>query len=391
MSFSIHALVREQEQYVVAMRRHFRRRPELGGQEYETQKKIIAELSAIGLEPRPAAGTGVIAEITGSRPGPTVAIRADIDALPIQDEIDQPYRSENDGLCHACGHDGHTAMLLGIARVFRAMRTELAGNIRLLFQPSEERFPGGAEAMIAAGALQGVTAVIGAHLWQPLAAGTMGITYGPMMASPDEFTITIQGRGGHGSMPQQTIDPIYVGAQIVLALKTITGSQISANELAVLSLGAFKAGEVFNIIPDSAVLQGSVRTFSPAVRETIFACIEQICSGICAASGAAYTLENCNGYPPVINDPRLAGIVALAGKAVLGDSQVIEICPVMGAEDFSRYQEQVPGCFLFIGIGNQEKGIVYPHHHPKFDMDEQALAQGVEIMAGAALRLLAET
>ncbi len=388
MKFSVHTLVREQEQYVVAMRRYFRQTPELGGQEYETQKKIMAELRSMGLEPRQAAGTGVIAEITGSRPGKTVAIRADIDALPIQDEIDQPYRSQNEGLCHACGHDGHTAMLLAIARVFNAMKTELAGSIRLLFQPSEERFPGGALAMIADGALQGVAAVIGAHLWQPLAAGTIGITYGPMMASPDEFTITIQGRGGHGSMPHQTIDPIYVGAQIVLALKTITGNQISTNELAVLSLGAFKAGEVFNIIPDSAVLQGSVRTFSPQVRETIFTGIEQICAGICAAAGAAYTLENCNGYLPVVNDPRIAGVVALAGKTVLGDEQVIEICPVMGAEDFSRYLEQVPGCFLFIGIGNQEKGIIYPHHHPKFDMDEQALVHGVEIMTEAALQLI---
>ncbi|MDF2876495.1 MAG: N-acetyldiaminopimelate deacetylase, partial [Sporomusa sp.] len=354
----------------------------------ETQKKIISELRSMGLEPRQAAGTGVIAEITGSRPGKMVAIRADIDGLPIQDEIDQPYRSQNAGVCHACGHDGHTAMLLGLAKVFRGMQAELTGNIRLLFQPSEECFPGGALAMIADGALDGVDTVIGAHLWQPLEVGTMGITYGPMMASPDEFTITIQGCGGHGSMPQQTIDPIYVGAQIVLALKTITGNQVSANELAVLSLGVFKAGEVFNIIPDSAVLQGSVRTFSQRVRDTIFACIEQLCSGICAASGATYTLDNRNGFPPVINNPQIAGVVAAAGNAVLGESRVIEISPAMGAEDFSWYQQQVPGCFMFIGIGNKEKGVSYPHHHPKFDMDEQALSYGVEVMAEAALRLL---
>ncbi|HWR08404.1 amidohydrolase [Sporomusa sp.] len=388
MKISIHDLVKEQQHYVIAMRRYFRMTPELGGQEFETQKKIISELRSMGLEPRQAAGTGVVAEITGSRPGKMVAIRADIDGLPIQDEIDQPYRSQNAGVCHACGHDGHTAMLLGLAKVFSGMRAELTGNIRLLFQPSEERFPGGALAMIADGALDGVDTVIGAHLWQPLEVGTMGITYGPMMASPDEFTITIQGCGGHGSMPQQTIDPIYVGAQIVLALKTITGNQISTNELAVLSLGVFKAGEVFNIIPDTAVLQGSVRTFSQRVRDTIFACIEQLCSGICAASGATYTLDNRNGFPPVINNPQIARGVAAAGNAVLGESRVIEISPAMGAEDFSWYQQQVPGCFMFIGIGNKEKGVSYPHHHPKFDMDEQALSYGVEIMAEAALRLL---
>ncbi|HWR43773.1 amidohydrolase [Sporomusa sp.] len=388
MKNSVHDLVKKQHDFVVAMRRHFRMSPELGGQEYETQKKILSELRSMGLELRQAAGTGVIAEIKGSRPGKTVAIRADIDALPIQDEIDQPYRSQNDGICHACGHDGHAAMLLGVARVLNAMRDELTGNIRLLFQPSEELFPGGALNMIADGALDGVDVVIGAHLWQPLEVGTMGITYGPMMASPDQFTITVQGHGGHGSMPHQTVDPIFVGSQIVLALKTITGNQVSANELAVLSMGVFKAGEAFNIIPDSAVLQGTVRTFSQSVRETIFACIERICSGICAASGATYTLDSCYGFPPVINNPQVAEVVADAGKEVLGESQVIEISPAMGGEDFSCYQQQVPGCFIFIGIGNKEKGISYPHHHPKFDMDEQALDYGVAVMAGAALQLL---
>jgi amidohydrolase len=370
------------------MRRYFRTFPELGGQELGTQRKILSELRAIGLEPRKAAGTGVIVEIKGSEPGKTVAIRADIDALPIQDEINQPYRSQHAGLCHACGHDGHAAMLLGIARVLRGIQDELTGTVRLLFQPSEELFPGGAMEMIADGAMDGVDAVIGAHLWQPLEVGTMGITYGPMMASPDQFTITVQGSGGHGSMPHQTVDPIQVGAQIVLALKTITGNNVSANDLAVLSMGVFKAGDAFNIIPDSAILQGTVRTFSQSVRETVFANIDKICSGFCLASGATYTLESCYGFPPVVNNPQIAGVVAAAGNKVLGESQVIELSPAMGGEDFSYYQQQVPGCFMFIGIGNKEKGIVYPHHHPKFDMDEKALSYGIEVMACAAVSLL---
>ncbi|SDF14898.1 M20 metallopeptidase family protein [Sporolituus thermophilus] len=388
MEQKIHALVTENHEYIVGLRRHFRAHPEIGGQEFATQQKVMAELAAMGLEPRPAAGTGVIAEIKGVRPGKTVAVRADMDALPIQDEVDRPYRSQTAGVCHACGHDGHTAMLLGVAKVFTALRGELAGNIRLLFQPSEERFPGGALAMIKDGAMAGVDAVIGAHLWQPLDIGTLGITYGPMMASPDEFTITIKGKGGHGSMPYDAIDPIAIGAQIVLALKSIIGNEISHNERAVLSIGVFKSGEVFNIIPDTAMLKGTVRSFSPAVRGKIFGRIEQICQGICAAAGASFTLEKYFGYPPVVNDPAVAKVVAAVGREVLGGDKVLEVNPAMVGEDFSYYQQQAPGCFMFVGVGNKEKGIVYPHHHPKFDIDERGLGYGVEIMARTALRLL---
>lgn len=388
MNRSIHELANMQHEYVIRLRRHFRTFPEIGGQEYETQKKIITELAAMGLAPRIAAGTGVIVDIKGDRPGKTIAIRADIDALPIQDEVEQPYCSQNAGCCHACGHDGHTAVLLGIGKVFSAIRADLGGTVRLLFQPSEERYPGGAQAMIADGALEGVAAVIGAHLWQPLTVGTMGVTYGPMMASPDEFTITIKGFGGHGSMPHQTVDPLYVGAQIVLALKTITGNKIDANELAVLSLGMFKAGDIFNVIPDSAVLKGTVRTFSQTTREAIFAAVQQICDGICAAAGATNKLEIYYGFPPVINDPEIAKIVAQAGEGVMGREAVLELKPAMVGEDFSYYQQKVPGCFMFIGVGNKDKGIIYPHHHPKFDMDEIALCYGVEVMAVAALKLL---
>ncbi|WP_371381596.1 M20 family metallopeptidase [Sporomusa aerivorans] len=388
MKTQIHDIVVDNADYVIALRRHFRTFPEVGGKEYETQKKIMSELTAMGLTPKAIAGTGVIVQIDGGKPGKTVAIRADLDALPIQDEVEQPYCSQHAGICHACGHDGHTAMLLGIARVFNAIKSEMTGSIRLLFQPSEEQFPGGALGMIEEGALAAVDAIIGAHLWQPLEAGAMGITFGPMMAAPDQFTITVQGRGGHGSMPHQTIDPLYVGAQMVLALKTITGNNINANELAVLSLGMFKAGEVFNIIPDSAILQGTVRTFDTKTRELVFAHIDRIASGISAAAGATYKLESCFGHPPVVNNPQIAKVVAECGKRVLGKDAVIEISPVMVGEDFSFYQQHVPGCFMFIGIGNSNKGLIYPHHHPKFDMDEKALGYGVEIMVESALQLL---
>ncbi|MCX7781346.1 MAG: amidohydrolase [Negativicutes bacterium] len=381
--------VQQNQDYVIALRRHFRMNPETGGEEFRTQEKILAELKSLGIEARKAAGTGVIAEIRGARPGKTVAIRADIDALPIQDEIEQPYRSRISGRCHACGHDAHTAMALGVAKSLNTMRENITGNIRLLFQPSEEKFPGGALAMIEDGAMDGVDAVFGAHVWQPFAAGTAGISYGRTMASPDEYTITIQGKGGHGSMPQQTVDPLLVGAQIVLALKTIVGANVDPLEQAVVSLGMFKAGEVFNIIPDTAVLKGTVRTFDHAVRMSIFDRIEQIVRGMCAANGATYTFDKFLGYPPVINDPNIAAIAAAAAGETLGKAAVFEMKPVMGGEDFSYYQQKAPGAFLFIGVGNKEKGLIHPHHHPKFDIDETALVYGCEIMARTALKLLA--
>lgn len=374
--------------YIVAMRRHFRMYPEVGGEERETQKKIMAELTAMGVKAREAGGTGVIADIPGAPGGKTVAMRADIDALPITDESDKPYRSRTKGVCHACGHDGHAAMLLGAAKTFAAMGDELPGSVRLIFQPSEERFPGGAEIMIAAGAMDGVDAVVGAHLWQPLPVGVIGVTNGALMASPDEFTITIQGKGGHGSMPQDTIDSILVAAQIVLALRTITGANVDPREQAVLTIGMFKAGEVFNIIPDTAILKGTVRSFDQSVRDAVFAQMEAYCRGICAASGASYTIDPIFGYPPVVNNPKITAVVAEAGREVAG-VEVREAKPLMVGEDFSYYQHQAPGAFFLIGAGNPAKGCVHPHHHPKFDIDEDALGYGSQTMVRTVLKLLA--
>lgn len=383
----IKALAAQNKDYIIALRRHFRMYPEIGGEEFETQRKIVAELEALGLEPQIVAGTGVVAEIKGKTPGKTIALRCDIDALPIDDEIESAYRSQNQGVCHACGHDAHMAMALGAAKVLSSH--ELPGNVKLIFQPSEERFPGGAEAMVKAGVMDGVDAVIGAHVWQPFQAGTIGVSFGRTTASPDEFTLTIQGKGGHGSMPQQAIDPIFVGAQIAVALKAIVGNSVNPLEQAVVSLGAFKAGEVFNIIPDTAVLKGTVRTFENNVRMHVFDRIEQIASGICKAYGASFTLEKLLGYPPVINDPGVARLAFAATREVLGENGAFEMEPVMVGEDFSYFAQQAPGAFLFIGIGNPAKGVIYPHHHPKFDMDEDALVPGTEVMVRTICKLFA--
>lgn len=385
---TLHDIIKANEAYVIDLRRHFRQYPELGGQEVKTQEKIIFELKTMGLVPRTIAGTGVIAEFQGTRAGKTIAIRADIDALPIADEIEQPYHSLHAGCCHACGHDGHTAMLLGVAKALTESGRDIPGTIRFLFQPKEECFPGGAQTMVDAGALTGVAAIIGTHLWQPLPAGTMGITYGRLMASPSKFTITVQGKGGHGSMPHQTIDALAVGTQIVMGLRTIVGNHVDSLEPAVLSLGSFQSGNNYNIIPETAKLEGSVRTFSSSVRDVIFERIDAVCRGICGMAGATYLLEQFHGVPAVVNHPEFAAVMAQAGRDVLGNGGVKEVSPVMIGEDFSCYLEKVPGAFMLLGAGNKDKGIVYPHHHPRFDIDETVLTNGVAIMARTALQLL---
>ncbi len=382
--------VAKYQEYVIATRRHFHMNPETSGEEFATQQTIMEELSKIGLSPRKAAGTGVIADIVGALPGKTVALRADIDALPLQDEITQPYRSQVAGKCHACGHDGHMAMLLTMAKVFVDLQPVLPGNIRLLFQPTEEKFPGGAEAMIADGAMDGVDFVLGTHVWQTLAAGVVGIAYGRMMAAPDEFTINIQGKGGHGSMPQDTNSALTTGAEIVCMLNAIVAQAVDPIESAVLSIGMFRSGEVFNIIPDSAVIKGTIRSFDQAVRMRVWDRVDQICNGVCQAMGATYTLDKIFGYPPVINNPVVAAVVAEAGRESTDPAMVQEIRPCMGAEDFSYYLQKAPGMFLFLGIGNPATGAAFPHHHPKFDMDESALITGVEVMVRAALKLKAQ-
>ncbi len=380
-------LIEKHYDSIVSLRRHFHTYPELSAQEHNTQQRVLEELAVLGLTPRKIAGTGVIAKLQGNLPGKTIAIRADIDALGLQDECGKPYQSQNPGVCHACGHDGHTAMLIGAAKTLVELKEHLAGTIIFLFQPSEECFPGGAAPMVKEGALADVDAIIGTHLWQSLSAGTSGISYNRMMASPDSFTITIKGRGGHGSMPHQTVDPLLVGAQVVTSLHTIISRNIDPLEQAVLSIGSFKSGDTFNIIPDTATLVGTVRSFTMEIKKTIFDRIEQIVSGICLAAGATFQIEKNLGFPPLINNPQIAEVFANASVETLGAENTLTIDPVMGGEDFSVYLEKVPGAFIFIGTGNKDKGIIYPQHHPKFDIDEKALAYGTEIMVRTAMKL----
>ena len=387
----IRKLVAKHHEAVIALRRYFHTYPELGGEEFNTQKKVMEECTKLGLTPRRIAGTGVIADLAGAREGKTIAIRADMDALPVKDECEQPYHSQNHGVCHACGHDGHTAMLLGVAKVLTDLKDTLSGRIRFLFQPSEERFPCGAPAMIDGGALEGVDAILGAHLWQPLPVGTIGTRYDNLMAATDQFTVKIQGRGGHGSMPQQTVDALLTGAEVVVGINTIVSRNLDPSEIAVISTGIFKSGDVFNIIPDTAYINGTVRSFNQTVREKIFAKIEQVATGICASNGAECVCEPFYGLPPLINDRATTETVVEVAEEVMGKENVKMIKPVLAGEDFAYYLHEIPGAFMFIGAGNQDKGIIYPQHHPKYDIDENALAYGMEVMARSAVKLLGES
>lgn len=371
--------------YAIQTRRYFHMYPELSGKEYHTQTKIMEELTELGIPCRKAAKTGVIAEVKGKLPGKAVAIRADMDALPIADECGAAYQSQNFGVCHACGHDGHMALLLGTIRLLHELKDQISGTYRFLFQPSEEQFPSGASAMVDDGALIGVDRVIGAHIWQPLPLGKVGVSYGNLMAAPDKFTITIQGKGGHGSMPHQANDPILLAAQVVLALHTIVSRSIDPLSLAALSVGSIHAGIAFNVIPDTAVIEGTVRSFDDAVRNHIFTRIDEISNGICAANRASCTVKKVFGHPAVINDPAISEVIAEATAACRAPLTAEVIPPVMSGEDFSYYQKQVPGAFFFIGTGSDK--VTYPHHHPRFDIDETCLLYGMEVMTRAAIRL----
>ncbi|WP_368488734.1 M20 family metallopeptidase [Clostridium sp. BJN0013] len=376
---------------VVKLRRYFHTYPEVSKKEFNTQKKIIEVLNGLDLNIRKAAGTGVIAELKGEKPGKIVAIRADMDALAIDDEINKDYKSKNKGVCHACGHDGHTAMLIGVIKVLYDIRHRIEGTLRFIFQPSEEEVAdgSGAAAIIADGGLEGVEAIIGAHLWQPLGIGTVGISKGPVMAASDEFVIVIEGKAGHASMPHQTIDSILTASQIVVALNTIVGRDVDPMKQAVVSVGVFQSGHIYNAISGKAILKGTIRSLDEDVRKEVLLHIKKIVEHICDMAGAHCRLERSSCTYVLNNDSKITDIVLEAGKEIMGEG-AHEVKPCMSSEDFSYYLQKVPGCFIFIGIGNPKKGIVYPQHHPKYDIDELALLYGVEVMSNAALKLLSK-
>lgn len=374
---------------VVGWRRYLHQHPEPSFHEERTSQFVADTLAGFGgLEITRPTPTSVLARLVTGRPGPVLAIRADIDALPIHERNTHDFISTVPGTMHACGHDGHTAMLLGAAKVLAARRDALRGEVRFIFQHAEELFPGGAEALVRAGVMDGVDMVIGAHLWLPLAVGKVGVKAGALMAAPDTIRITIRGAGGHAALPHETVDSILVAAQVVVNLQTVVARNVDPLESAVVTIARIAGGSTHNVIPGSVELEGTVRTFDEALRRRMPELIERIVAGVTSAHGAAYDFEYERGYRPVVNDERAASLVRRAVVQALGPEHLSEAIPTMGGEDFSAYQQRAPGAFFFVGARCEERGITQPHHHECFDLDERALDYGTRIFVQAALDML---
>jgi amidohydrolase len=388
---NIENLVNEVKDEVVIWRRFLHRNPEISFQEEKTSDFVYETLISFGnLEVSRPTKTSVMARLLGEHPGKVLAIRADMDALPITEENTFEFVSRNPGVMHACGHDGHTAVLLGTAKILSSLKAQVKGEVRFLFQHAEETLPGGAEEMVQAGVMDGVDLVIGQHLWSPMETGKIGIGYGPVMASMDTFYLTIQGKGGHAAMPHQTIDSIVIATQVVSNLQQIVSRNIDPIDPVVLSVTKFIGGTTHNVIPDTVEIVGTTRTLNSSVRESLPQRMEEIIEGITKAHHATYTFKYDFGYRPVDNDQSVTSIIEEIARKVVGNQNVIPVRPTMGGEDFSAYQQKAPGTFFFVGAGNVDKGIIYPHHHPKFTIDEDSLEIALKMFLEATFEFLSE-
>ncbi len=378
---------------MVAMRRDLHEHPELAFEEVRTSSIVAQRLRTMGLEVQTGiAKTGVVGLLRGgaSKPGAkTIAIRADMDALPIHELNEIDYRSTIDGKMHACGHDGHTSILLAVADILHKRRTELTGNVKFVFQPAEERI-GGAEPMIQEGAMQGVDGIIGLHLISDYPLGRVGVRAGPIFASADRFILTVKGKGGHAAMPETTVDPIVISAYIVTALQTLISRETSPFSPAVITIGIIQAGTAFNIIPESAEMHGTMRAFSAEHRSKLVRRISEVAQGIATAMGGSCEIEVIDGCPPCVNDSTVTEIVHNAAVATVGEKEVDDGEEVMttGSDDMACFLQAVPGCYFIVGAKNEQKGANYPHHHPRFNIDEDALPIGVEVLSRAAMDFL---
>jgi amidohydrolase len=380
---------------VIADRRYLHQHPELGMQEYETSAYVVERLRALQVESirTGIANTGVTALIHGRKPGDGASkvalVRADMDALPILEENDVEYKSLSPGAMHACGHDAHTAMLLGVARILLDRRDQFSGTVKLLFQPAEEG-PGGAKPMIEQGVLENphVDAVFGLHVAQDLELGKIEVRPGPAMASSDRFNVIIQGKGGHGASPHLAVDPVMVAAYAVTTLQTIVSREVDPVDPAVVTVGKIQAGQANNVIPDTAELRGTVRSFNPERRQMLARRVQDVITGVAESFGASAQVEYQFGYPATINNPEMTDLVIEAARGVVGEDNVLIADLQMGAEDFSYFLQERPGCFFFVGTRNEERGLTWGHHHPRFDIDEDGMAIGMQVMASSVMRYL---
>jgi amidohydrolase len=384
---NVHQLVSEHKDLIIKMRRDLHRIPETAYTEKKTSAYVADYLNSLGLEVQTGiAQYGVVGLIKTDRPGPTLMIRADMDALPLKEDTGLDFASEHEGAMHACGHDAHMTMVLGAATVFNKIKNELAGTIKFLFQPAEEG-PGGAKPMIEAGVMENpkVDYSIGCHMWPDIPEGTIGVRSGPFLAAMDRFDLKIKGRGGHGAMPHLCTDALEVGTQVVNALQRIASRHTDPLEPTVVTVGTFHAGTAFNIIPGEAELSGTTRTFNPETWNTWEARLEKVVRGVCESMGVDFELKYSQGYPVTINDESAAEVVRRCAAKVVGEDRVVEPQKTMGGEDFAFYAQKAKGCFFALGVGREGAVSV---HNPKFDFNEDVLLLGVETHCQVGLELL---
>ena len=389
----IKQLAQEYAADVVEIRRHLHANPELSFREVQTAALVADKLRNYGLSPVPMAVTGVTALIEGKNPGTSViALRADLDALPIQEKNDVPYTSVNPGVMHACGHDAHTASLLGTARILHELRHEFEGTVKLIFQPGEEKFPGGASLMIKEGVLQNPSpsCILGQHVFPQLEAGKIGVRPGMYMASADEIYVTVRGKGGHGAMPELNIDPVLIAAHILVALQQIVSRYASPKIPSVLSFGKVIADGATNVIPDEVKMEGTFRTMNEAWRAEAHRKMHKMATQMAEAMGGSCEFNIMKGYPYLQNDPDLTEKVRQAAEAFVGKENVVDLDLWMAAEDFAYYSQHSKACFYRLGTRNEARGITSSVHTPTFDIDEQALQTGMGLMAWLAVNGLLE-
>ncbi|MDY0256159.1 amidohydrolase [Gudongella oleilytica] len=385
----IKELTKKHLDYAVATRRYFHENPEPSMKEFNTQKRIMEELKAMGIEHYPCGGTGVVGIIKGKGPGKTIALRADIDALEVQEENPVPYKSKIDGMMHACGHDTHIAGLLTAAKILNEIKDEFDGTVKLIFQPGEE-VAQGALAMIKDGVMEGVDGIFGIHIWNDVETGKVSVEAGPRMASAGMFKVYITGKGGHGAMPHQTVDASVVASAIVMNLQSIVNREINPSDPAVVTVGMIRSGSRWNVISGEAYMEGTTRCYSMEVNNAFEGQLRRIVEMTAQAYRAEARMEYTQMTIPTINDPMMSAIAAESVKKVAGEEGLVTFEKTSGGEDFAFFSEYAPSAFAFVGSKNTAKLDYYPHHHPKFDIDEDALGVSAGLYTQFALDFLSK-
>jgi amidohydrolase len=370
---------------LITRRRDLHMHPELAFEEFRTAGIVAEELNRLGLEVQTGVGkTGVVGLLEGAHDGPTILVRADMDALPVQEENEFAFASQTSGKMHACGHDGHTVIGLGVAKLLSQSRDRIAGRVKFVFQPAEE-IVAGAKAMVTDGALDDPRpdVSLALHLWNSMPVGKLGVADGPVMAGGSVFTLKITGRGGHGALPHQTIDPVVCAAQVITALQTLVSRNLNALDSAVISVTRMQAGTAFNVIPQEAILQGTIRTFKREVRDLIERRMYEISDGICQAMGCVADLQVEHHVLPVVNHAEVTGRMRSVFREMVGEEGLDVTERTMGSEDAGIFMEDIPGTYFFVGAAVPDRDTYYGHHHPRFDFDENALPLGVALMSAA--------